>query len=124
VWAMLPSFDQRTVSPTEIDRATGLKKPTHGLGWPSHWLRLPIETKWVVVASVVLVDVVVVLELEEVVVDADGVVVVDVVEGLVVVGARAEVVVVAATVVEVVDEVVPAIRGAGGGIVLPGVVVV
>lgn len=97
VWAMLPSFDQRTVSPTEIEMFSGLKNPTHGLGLPSHRSMSPIRTRCVVAATVVLVVVdvvVVVLELVvEVVVDGGAVVVVGVLDVV-------EVVVVDSTVVE------------------------
>ncbi len=109
VWAMLPSFDQRTVSPTEIEMFSGLKNPTHGLGLPSQRSTSPIDTKCVVGATVVLVVVdvvVVVLELVvEVVVDGGAVLVV----GLV------EVVVVDSTVVELAVVVVLVRPGTGSG---------
>jgi hypothetical protein len=107
---MFPSFDQRTVSPTEIEMFSGLKNPTHGLGLPSHRSTSPIDTKWVFAATVVLVVVVdvvvVVLELvAEVVVDGGEVVVVGLVDG----------VVVDSTVVEPVVEVVLVVPGTGSG---------
>jgi len=111
VWAMLPSFDQRTVSPTEIEMLSGLKNPTHGLGLPSHRSTSPIDTKCVVAATVVLVvvvDVVVVVLVVEVVVDGGAVLVV----GLV------EVVVVDSTVVEL-AVVVVLVRPGSGTLVVP-----
>ncbi len=101
MWAMLPSFDQRTVSPTAIDRTFGLKKPTHGCGSPSHKSTSPTETKWVLEARVVLVVVeIVVVELVVVVV-----VVLELVVGEVVLG---EMVVELAVVVGALEEVVGA----------------
>ena len=111
VWAMLPSFDQRTVSPTEIEMFSGLKNPTHGLGLPSHRSTSPIDTKCVVGATVVLVVDVVVVVLElvvEVVVDGGAVVVV-------VVGLVVCVVVVDSTVVELAVVVVLVVPGTGSG---------
>ncbi len=86
MWVMMPSFDQRTVSPTEIEMFSGLKNPTHRLG-PSHRSTSPIDTTCVGAATVVLVVdlVVVVLELVvEVVVDGGAVLVVGLVEVVVV----------------------------------------
>ena len=121
VWAMLPSFDQRTVSPTEIEMFSGLKNPTHGLGLPSQRSTSPIDTKCVVAATVVLVVVVdvvvVVLELVvEVVVDGGAVVVVGLLDVV-------ELVVVDSTVVELAVEVVLVVPGTGSGrlVVLPRV---
>ncbi len=113
VWAMLPSFDQRTVSPTEIEMFSGLKNPTHGLGLPSQRSTSPIDTKCVVGATVVLVvvDAVVVVLVVEVVVDGGAVLVV----GLV------EVVVVDSTVVELTVVVVLVGPGSGRLVVLPRV---
>ena len=109
VWAMLPSFDQRTVSPTEIEMFSGLKNPTHRLG-PSQRSTSPIDTKCVVAATVVLVVDVVVVVLElvvEVVVDGGAAVVVGVLD---VVG-----VVVDSTVVELAVVVVLVRPGTGSG---------
>ena len=79
MWPMVPLLVQRTVSPAEMVKASGLKNPTHGLGLPSHWSSSPIETWWVVGARVVLVveDVVV----EDVDVEVVGGEVVVVLEG-------------------------------------------
>ncbi len=114
VWAMLPSFDQRTVSPTEIEMFSGLKNPTHRLG-PSHRSTSPIDTRCVVAATVVLVVVdvvVVVLELVvEVVVDGVAVVVVGLLDVV-------EVVVVDSTVVEL-AVVVVLVRPGSGTLVVP-----
>ena len=110
VWAMLPSFDQRTESPTEIEMFSGLKNPTHGLGLPSQRSTSPIDTKCVVAATVVLVVDVVVVVLElvvEVVVDGGAAVVVGVLD---VVG-----VVVDSTVVELAVVVVLVRPGTGSG---------
>lgn len=118
VWAMFPSFDQRTVSPTEIEMFSGLKNPTHGLGLPSQRSTSPIDTKCVVRATVVLVVVdvvVVVLELVVgVVIDGGAVVVVGVLDVV-------ELVVVDSTVVELAVVVVPVRPGTGSDrlVVLP-----
>lgn len=44
VWAILPVFAQRTMSPTDIEITIGLKNPTHGLGFPSHPPTAPTDT--------------------------------------------------------------------------------
>ena len=94
--------------------ASGLKKPTHGFGLPSHWSTSPIETKCVVGVTVVLV--VVELVVDDVVVDATAVVVVGIGEvvlegeaeiaGEVVEGALEELVGAGARLVEVVGRAV------------------
>ncbi len=113
VCAMLPSFVQRTVSPTEMDTASGLKNPTHGLGFPSHPSTPPTETKCLVAAGLVLVVVVVELVVEPAVVAVVETGAVEVVapDEVVVVGVLVEVVEADAANVEVACE---------GGVV-PGV---